>query len=431
MIIAVAPPTGSDAESLVAPRVVLLGLLGVTVIRRNRKSEASPDAIAEGEVFCLHGTTRLLKRPSTSSLSIQRWASALRRPSRPTNRKSSKSESNAGKPNKSAPAFQWLIWSHRPFATELPSRRSTRGLRRCAGSEQAARSWSRIIGDCGATFRPSAPRAAISVPPASNGIPEAIALPSLRLHAPRLALALRACLHQPRLAARLVQVNAQQEAVALWKHLEGRGFKPSVRSIGRTLRDQGLRFTEANLRLWLDGFSSRRRRRPTQETSTADANRRNADAASREKDVSLVTKPYSSGSYEPSEPPTLFSGNGATNGKRKRTKPPAEWVEPLHEAVAAIMDRPIDTLSPEERIAFGRECAFRFGHCTASERTNKSHGAQFAKGFGGMAYSDYGELTVRLYLTAGERFDRLNGGAPWFDPWLIKAVIKAPERQAI
>lgn len=49
-------------------------------------------------------------------------------------------------------------------------------------------------------------------------------------------------------------MNAQQEAVALWKFLEGRGFAPSVRSIGRALRDQGLKFRDQDLHGWLSQF---------------------------------------------------------------------------------------------------------------------------------------------------------------------------------
>lgn len=49
--------------------------------------------------------------------------------------------------------------------------------------------------------------------------------------------------------------NVQQEAVALWKFLESRGFQPSVRSIGRILREElGLKFREHDLRGWLSKF---------------------------------------------------------------------------------------------------------------------------------------------------------------------------------
>lgn len=52
-------------------------------------------------------------------------------------------------------------------------------------------------------------------------------------------------------------MNAQQEAVALWKFLESRGFRPSIRSVGRALRDQKVRFREADLYRWLEPFQSR------------------------------------------------------------------------------------------------------------------------------------------------------------------------------
>lgn len=49
-------------------------------------------------------------------------------------------------------------------------------------------------------------------------------------------------------------MNPQQEAVALYLYLEKRGFKPSVRSVSRALRDQGMRFREIDLRGWLGAF---------------------------------------------------------------------------------------------------------------------------------------------------------------------------------
>jgi hypothetical protein len=48
--------------------------------------------------------------------------------------------------------------------------------------------------------------------------------------------------------------NAQQEAVALYRFFESRGFRPSVRSIGRALRDQGIVFDDKALRRWLQSF---------------------------------------------------------------------------------------------------------------------------------------------------------------------------------
>jgi hypothetical protein len=79
-------------------------------------------------------------------------------------------------------------------------------------------------------------------------------------------------------------MNAQQEAVALFKFLEGRGFEPSVRCIGRILRDPSIKLkcTESELRKWLKNFvasATQQRRTSTQETSTNDAPRRNADAS--------------------------------------------------------------------------------------------------------------------------------------------------------
>lgn len=46
-------------------------------------------------------------------------------------------------------------------------------------------------------------------------------------------------------------MKAQQEAVALYLFFRSRGISPSLNSISRALRDQGIRFRETDLRAWL------------------------------------------------------------------------------------------------------------------------------------------------------------------------------------
>lgn len=48
--------------------------------------------------------------------------------------------------------------------------------------------------------------------------------------------------------------NAQQEAVALWQFLTSRGFEPSMNSICRALRDQGVKFRQGELYRALSPF---------------------------------------------------------------------------------------------------------------------------------------------------------------------------------
>lgn len=87
-------------------------------------------------------------------------------------------------------------------------------------------------------------------------------------------------------------MNAQQEAVALFRFFESRGMKPSVASIGRALRDQGIKFREADLYGWLKPFAEDTGKRP--EEKITNAGRGAQDSGSdyaREKDVSLVSKP--------------------------------------------------------------------------------------------------------------------------------------------
>lgn len=58
-----------------------------------------------------------------------------------------------------------------------------------------------------------------------------------------------------------VSMNAQQEAVALYLHWEKRGKVPSIRSIGRALRDQGMKVREETLYVWLHDFREASRKR--------------------------------------------------------------------------------------------------------------------------------------------------------------------------
>lgn len=57
----------------------------------------------------------------------------------------------------------------------------------------------------------------------------------------------------------------------MWLYLESRGFHPSMRSIGRALRDQGLVFDDHALRAWLAPFYRSGTAEPPHETSTITA----------------------------------------------------------------------------------------------------------------------------------------------------------------
>lgn len=112
-------------------------------------------------------------------------------------------------------------------------------------------------------------------------------------------------------------MNPQQEAVALYRYFESRGKRLSARAIGRILRQEmGLRFTEAELRTWIAPFSvaspTQSRRSFREETTQS---RRNLDAASREKEVSLVSN------LEPSTLTSLSLGDTHNNAREEVKQP--------------------------------------------------------------------------------------------------------------
>jgi hypothetical protein len=117
-------------------------------------------------------------------------------------------------------------------------------------------------------------------------------------------------------------VNAQQEAVALWQFLEGRGFKPSVRMVARIMRDElGLGRRESLVREWLSTFSDASRVRPV---STKEASRMPLRAHSK---VSLVSKPII-GAEPQSDSPAVQAAliPEAVKPVKKPAKPRAPYV---------------------------------------------------------------------------------------------------------
>jgi hypothetical protein len=99
------------------------------------------------------------------------------------------------------------------------------------------------------------------------------------------------------------------------------------------------------------------------------------------------------------------------------------WVTALREAVHGFIGIPLCHLDGEQRITFGRYHAWRFAACTKNESVNKRRGGQIAKAYGDMAHADqFMDCTVGEIIKLCRRYHNATGGAPWFDPWLIKAI---------
>jgi uncharacterized protein YdaU (DUF1376 family) len=108
---------------------------------------------------------------------------------------------------------------------------------------------------------------------------------------------------------------------------------------------------------------------------------------------------------------------------RKVAEPPA-WVDPLRREIAAIAERLLRQLTPEQRVLLGRYQAWRFGNYRRSEARNRSRGATIGAAFAKMATSElYGDLTVSEYVEAAAAYDSIRGGSPWTDPFEIRTMI--------
>lgn len=228
-------------------------------------------------------------------------------------------------------------------------------------------------------------------------------------------------------------MSAQQEAVALYCYLEGRGFKPSVRSVGRALRDQGLKFTDTDLRAWLAPFRRSADAAPTQKSSTNDAApTQDRRSYAREKEVSLVSKTPTSvvSRGKPldliltpvrskNDQPTLFTVQKAARS------PSTAWVDTLTGRIPALYAKLIGDLTFEERLLLGQYHALKFGNCTKSERVNLARARNLAASFARMAtHPDLCGRTVEWYLRHGNRVWIAGGRSPWFKPFDVLASIE-------
>ncbi len=86
-------------------------------------------------------------------------------------------------------------------------------------------------------------------------------------------------------------MNAQQEAVALWRFVESRGAKPTFRQVAGMLRSWGLRFRDEDLVAWLKPLRAvSRKQAGNKKHARGQQTGNERETASREKEVSLVAK---------------------------------------------------------------------------------------------------------------------------------------------
>ena len=100
------------------------------------------------------------------------------------------------------------------------------------------------------------------------------------------------------------------------------------------------------------------------------------------------------------------------------------WRDELDLEFEAIRKLEIQALSPSQRVTLGRYHAWRFANCSASEAKNRRAGAKIAGSFATMAtVFELSDLSVDEYVLVAERYFAASGGAPWFTPFDVKAML--------
>jgi hypothetical protein len=231
-------------------------------------------------------------------------------------------------------------------------------------------------------------------------------------------------------------MNAQQEAVALFKFLESRGFRPSTRSVSRALRDQGMTFREERLRLWLkpfrDASGTHRAEKGTQKTSTRDAASTAADATgtrlrARDK-VSLVSGDSVSSSLHSSDTvqPAIAGLHLAEPRKnRRRAEPDRSWIASLERELEPLLDQDLDHVTPAARLVVMRVFALRYANFSAHEGRNRDEGMRLAPQLLALVEKELRAgraVGVRDYLRDAEKAWHLNGERPLRTAWAVLAV---------
>lgn len=112
---------------------------------------------------------------------------------------------------------------------------------------------------------------------------------------------------------------------------------------------------------------------------------------------------------------------------RAAKEPDTSWVEPLREAIKAVVkaDKRLCDLDADERFTLGRYHAWRWGNCKKSEVTNRSRATSIAAGIANLGTDRrFGALTVKDYISHAEAVWKERQEKPFFKPWDITARVE-------
>jgi hypothetical protein len=139
-------------------------------------------------------------------------------------------------------------------------------------------------------------------------------------------------------------------------------------------------------------------------------------------------------------PPTARASSSSSSYSSLRSEPLAEknnpfpalgpgsppWAFAIDDAVVALADTELRSLSTDDRVVLGRYHALHFANCTKSESANRAKGASISASLSTLAVSrEFGDFTVAEYVFKAREYHALIDCRPWFKPWDLKAVVGA------
>jgi hypothetical protein len=108
--------------------------------------------------------------------------------------------------------------------------------------------------------------------------------------------------------------------------------------------------------------------------------------------------------------------------------PPADavpWQDQVREATRALRKRSLSSLSVVERSIVAQYHCLEVANCTKTEANNKAQATKVAAALASMGRSKgYSDMNVGAYVTYIRRVFEQREKTPFYDPWLIKAVVE-------
>jgi len=111
--------------------------------------------------------------------------------------------------------------------------------------------------------------------------------------------------------------------------------------------------------------------------------------------------------------------------RKKRAEVDTSWIGPLEEQARSLFPRRLESFTKDERHIAGRYHALRFSNCKREASRNKEIGRRIAAGLSTLgSHQLFSDMTFGEYVAYAEDVHKQCDEKPWYDPWLIKAVVE-------